>query len=65
MNLENVGDKIGNSVYFSVNKPAWDSVWKSVSYSVRFSAWDSVVVSVWDSVDIGIQNPIREERKQG
>jgi hypothetical protein len=63
MNLENVGNKIGDSVCIS----EFSSV--SVGDSVRISAEESVVDSVWkpvwNSVYDGIKLPIRVERKRG
>jgi hypothetical protein len=57
MNLEDVEDKI------------WDSVWVCVRLSMCISmdnsAYNSVVVSVRDSVDFGLAAPIRQERRQG
>jgi|LakMenE01Jun11ns_1017448.scaffolds.fasta_scaffold9867782_5 hypothetical protein len=54
MNLEDVEDKI------------WDSVWKSMRCPVRNPVWNSVHIfvrdPVWNSVNIGLQLPIREER---
>jgi|LakMenE18May11ns_1017448.scaffolds.fasta_scaffold9867782_3 hypothetical protein len=68
MNLEDVKDKIRNSVRDSVWNPVGYSVMVSVRDSVRFSTrnpvWHSVQDSVGKSVD-GLQNPIREERAQG
>jgi hypothetical protein len=65
MNLEDVKDKIRNSVrdwaYNSVARSVWDSGQNSV--------WNSVVVSVayfvGDSVNFRLQELIREERDQG
>jgi hypothetical protein len=57
MNLENVSLKIWG--------PACYSIESSVSNSVYNSVEGSVINSVWDSVDIGRQRPIREERVQG
>jgi len=52
MNLENVEDKI----------------WESVGNSVRFSVRNSVEISVWDSVGKsvdGLHGSIIKEREQG
>ena len=54
MNLESVGVKIRDTV--------WNSVWPSNWYSVWNSVFDPVRNSVWDSLNIGLQEPIREER---
>jgi hypothetical protein len=65
MNLDPVEDKIWESVGNSV----WDSVRDSVAYSVAYSVRDSVAYSmgyfVANSMDIGLTDPIREERAQG
>jgi hypothetical protein len=65
MNLENVKDRIWYSVGNSVSDPMRKSVWDFLRDSVKYPVYNSVVVSVWDSVDIGLQEPIREERAQG
>jgi hypothetical protein len=65
MNLEPIDNKIWISIRDSVDNTVRNSVNKSAWNHVSFFVWNSVLDSVWISVNIGLQNPIREERKQG
>ena len=65
MNLENARDKIANSLWKSVEGPVCTSTGKSVQDDGWFPLMTSVWNSVRDSVDIGLTEPIRKERKQG
>jgi hypothetical protein len=69
MNLENVNYKICDSAYVYSWSSVRDSAWNSVMDSVWGVVWASVdhpmSNSVGDSVDFGLQRPIREERSQG
>jgi hypothetical protein len=68
MNLEHVENKIRDfvniSVGFSVQEFAWNTMTKPAWYSIWCPAYSSVENSMWDSVNIGLQKPVREERKQ-
>ena len=62
MNLEDVNYKIWNSMRKSVWASVRESAWNSVRGSVYNSEVVSVAYFVRDSVKVGLQEPIRQER---
>ena len=65
MNLENVEDKIEESVSYPLHSVGNSMWWLSIWISVWDSVWDSVNDSVGGSVNIGLKGSIRKERKRG
>jgi hypothetical protein len=62
-NLEDVRDKIWESVEIFVHSSVSNSMWDSVYTIVMNSVRNSVKIPVGDSVDFRLQEPVRKERR--